>query len=380
MKKISQKKINIKKVLFVATVDSHILRFHLPYLKYFKETGYEVHVATNGDEKIPYCDVKHTVSFERNPFKLKNLKAIKQLKGILKNESFNIIHCHTPMGGAITRISAKKYRKSGTKVIYTAHGFHFYKGAPLLNWLIYYPIEKWLSKYTDTLVTINREDYELAKKKFKKLKNIEYVHGVGLDTKKFDIKISEEEIEKLRNEIEINKDNIVLTYVAELNKNKNQILLIKTLKELIQENAKYRLILVGDGNKKQEYEEYIKQHKLQKYVKILGKREDIPQILKLTTIYVASSLREGLPINILEAMYMRLPIIAMDNRGHRELIKNNENGFLINNDSKKIEHKVKTIIENRELAEKFIKQNNEEIKKYLLENVIKKMKKIYKGE
>lgn len=127
----------MKKVLFTATVDSHILHFHIPYLKLFKENGYEVHVATNGDEKIPYCDVKHKISFERSPIKLNNLKAIKQLKKVIDKEKFDIIHCHTPMGSVVTRLAAKKARKNGTRVIYTAHGFHFYKGASLFNWLFF---------------------------------------------------------------------------------------------------------------------------------------------------------------------------------------------------------------------------------------------------
>ena len=146
-----------------------------------KEKGYEVHVATNGTENIPYCDVKHVVSFERSPIKINNLKAIKQLKKIIDKEKFEIIHCHTPMGSVVTRLAAKKARKKGTKVIYTAHGFHFYKGAPLINWMIFYPIEKYLSQYTDCLITINDEDYELARKKFKKCEQIELIYGVGVD-------------------------------------------------------------------------------------------------------------------------------------------------------------------------------------------------------
>lgn len=123
----------VKKVLFTATVDSHILHFHIPYLKMFKDMGYETHVATNGDEAIPYCDKKHKISFERSPFKLNNLKAIKQLKKVVEEEKFDIIHCHTPMGSVVTRLASKHARKAyGTRVIYTAHGFHFYKGAPKL--------------------------------------------------------------------------------------------------------------------------------------------------------------------------------------------------------------------------------------------------------
>ena len=175
----------MKKVLFTATVDSHILHFHIPYLQYFHEQGYEVHVATNGTEEIPFCDVKHTVSFERSPFKANNIKAIKQLKEIIDKEKFNIIHCHTPMGSVVTRLAAKQARKKyNTKVIYTAHGFHFFKGAPILNWILFYPVEKWLSKYTDCLITINEEDYTLAKNKFH-AKKVELVHGVGVDEKKW---------------------------------------------------------------------------------------------------------------------------------------------------------------------------------------------------
>jgi len=201
----------MKKVLFTATLDSHILQFHIPYLKMFKEQGYQVHVATNEENEIPFCDVKHVVCFERNPIKINNLRAIRCLNKIIDKEKFDIIHCHTPMGGVVTRLAAKKARKAGTKVIYTAHGFHFFKGAPIKNWLIFYTIEKWLAKYTDTLITINEEDYKLAKRKFKKIKNIEYVHGIGLDTTKFDIDITKKELNDLRNQIEINEDNIILT-------------------------------------------------------------------------------------------------------------------------------------------------------------------------
>lgn len=369
----------MKKVLFVATVTKHINAFHIPYLKMLKENGYEVHVASNGNEPIKYCDKHYSLDFARFPLKLQNYKVYKELKKIINENNYEIIHCHTPVGGVLARLAAKNARKNGTRVMYTAHGFHFYKGAPLLNWLIYYPIEKWLSKYTDCLITINQEDYERAKKKLKKCKQIELVHGVGLDTTKFDIEITEEELEKLRKEIGINKENIILTYVAELNKNKNQILLIKTIKELIKENDNYRLVLVGDGKKRIEYEQYIKKYNLEKYVKLLGKRTDIPQILKLTNIYVASSLREGLPVNILEAMYMGLPVVATDNRGHREVVMNDKNGALLNENAfNEIRREIKYTNDNfKKIKDKYKKNKSEYTKIYTLENVIEKMKKVY---
>ena len=369
----------MKKVLFTATVDSHIRQFHLPYLKMFKDMGYEVHVATNGNEEFENCDIKHIITFERNPFKINNLKAIKQLKEIIDKEKFDIIHCNTPMGGAVTRIAAKEARKKyGTKVFYTAHGFHFYKGAPLKNWIIYYPVEKWLAKYTDTIITINSEDYEIAKKKFKKTKNIELIHGVGLDTTRFDINITEEDKKKLRESLELKEEDIVLSYVAELNDNKNQILLINTVEKLIKENSNYKLLLIGDGENREKYKNEINNRNLNNNVKLLGKRIDVPQLLSITNIYLASSIREGLPVNVMEAMYVGLPIAAKSNRGHRELIIDNENGYIVDtNDPTKIKEKIELIANNENLRKKFIENSKEKVKKYEIKNVIEEMKKCY---
>lgn len=366
----------MKKVLFTATVDSHILHFHVPYLKWFKEQGYEVHVATNGEKEIPYCDKKHIISFERSPIKINNLKAIKDLKKILDKENFEIIHCHTPMGSVVTRLAAKSARKNGTKVIYTAHGFHFFKGAPLLNWLIFYPIEKWLSKYTDCLITINKEDYELAKKKFK-AKKVEYVPGVGFNSDKFNIIMTDEDKIQLKKKLNIEPKDIVLSYVAELNANKNQILLINTVKELKKDVTNIKLLLIGSGNLKEYYDEYIRKENLQNNILLLGKRDDIAKLLSITDIYLASSLREGLPVNIMEAMYMGLPIIATDNRGHRELIKNNVNGFLTKNENE-IEEKIKRLVSNQILRNRFIKNGKKVINKYIIGNILKDMQLIYK--
>ena len=368
----------MKKVLFVATITRHVVSFHVPYLQMFKEKGYEVHVASKGEEEIKYCDKHFNIPFERFPLNPKNLKAYKELKKIINDNQYKIIHCHTPVGGVITRLAARKARKQyNTKVIYTAHGFHFYKGAPLLNWIIYYPIEKICSKWTDCLITITNEDFELAKRKFKKCKQIEHVCGVGLNTDRFDIEITEEDLEELRKEIGIEKDNIVLTYVAELNKNKNQMLLIKTMEQLIKKSDKYRLILVGDGNKKQEYEQYITEHNLQEYIKILGRREDVPQILKLTNIYVASSLREGLPVNIMEAMYMGLPVIATDNRGHRELVENEINGFIVKN-QKELKESIEEILRAKQKYKVLSQENRKRSKEYVLDKIQQQMKQIYR--
>ena len=364
----------MKKVLFVATVTKHINTFHIPYLKLFKEKGYEVHVASNGDEKIEFCDKHYNLPFERFPLKKNNIKTYKELKKIINENQYEIIHCHTPVGAALTRLAARMARKNGTKVIYTAHGFHFYKGAPLFNWILYYPIEKILAKYTDCLITITQEDYKFAKRKFKKIKQIEHVNGVGLNTERFNKVLTEEEKENKRKELGIDKNDIVFSYVAELNKNKNQILLINIIKKLKKEMPNIKLLLVGNGPFFEKYNKIIIDNKLKENIKLLGRRNDINDILSITDIYLASSIREGLPVNVMEAMYKGLPIVATVNRGHRELVKNNENGYIIHLNNKTIDNFISNIYL---LTERKYKSDKQLIQKYTLEYVSKEMFKIY---
>ena len=362
----------MKKVLFTATVDSHIIQFHIPYLKWFKEQGYEVHVATNGDEKIEYCDVKHKIPFERNPMKINNIKAIFKLKKILEEEKFDIIHCHTPMGGVVTRLAAIKSRKKyNTKVIYTAHGFHFFKGAPLLNWIIFYPIEKYLSKYTDCLITINEEDYNLAKRKFKS-KRVEFVNGVGVDKSKFDFKMSNKEKHELRISLGLKDNDFVIIYVAELSKRKNQGMLIKAVKKLIDEGKdNIKVILPGIDSMNTYYQKMAQKMDIENNIKFLGYRNDIPKLLKISNLYISTAKQEGLPVNIIEAMFMKLPIIATNCRGNRDIVKKL---VKINNINELCENVKKSIFD----SEEYICRNI--TNKYELENIIKIMGEIYNNE
>ncbi len=369
----------MKKVLFTATVDSHILQFHLPFLKLFKDNGYEVHVATNGDEKIPFCDVKHVIPFERSPYKFNNLKAIRKLKKVINEEKFDIIHCHTPMGGVVTRLAAKKARKKyHTRVIYTAHGFHFYKRAPFKNWLLFYPVEKYLAKYTDTLITINTEDYELAKKKFsRKCKDIEYVPGVGIDENKFNFTMTKKEKSELRKSLGLKNDDFVMIYPAELSVRKNQIWLINTLSTLLKEHSDIHLLLPGLDSLNGKCQQLTKELNLEKQIHFLGYRKDIPKLLKISNLAVSSSIQEGLPVNIMEAMYVGLPIVATNCRGNRDLVKDGENGYLVElEDKNRLENSIINIYNNTDIKEKFSKQNSELINNYLLNKVMIEMNKI----
>lgn len=371
----------MKKVLFTSVLDSFMMLFNLPLLKYFKEQGYEVHVATSGDDSIPYCDKKFKISLERNPFKVNNLKAIKQLKKIIDSEHYDIIHTHTPMGSAVTRLAAKEARKNGTRVIYTAHGFHFFTGAPLVNWLIYYPVEKYLSKYTDTLITINMEDYERAKAKFKKCKDIQYVPGVGIDEDKFNFEMTDEEKHELRSSLGIKDDDFVMIYPAELSKRKRQIWLLNSIGNSLREHSNMHIILPGKDSLNGQCQELAKEIGIEEQVHCLGFRNDIPKLLKISDLAVSSSSQEGLPVNIMEDLYIGLPIVATNCRGNRDLIKDNYNGFLIEkNDSKAFNDAIFKLFKCKELKNIFIKNGYEVIKEFYLDKIMNKMKNIYGGK
>ncbi|MFC4320724.1 glycosyltransferase family 4 protein [Litchfieldia salsa] len=317
----------MKKILFCATVDYHFKAFHLPYLKWFKEQGWEVHVAAAGEIELPYVDQKFNISIQRSPHNRKNVGAYKELKQIIENNQYQLIHCHTPMGGVLARLAARTARKKGTKVIYTAHGFHFCKGAPLLNWLIYYPIEKMLAKNTDCLITINQEDYELANKRLK-ADRIEHVHGVGVDIERFK-PISIIQKNNLRISYGFKLGDFLLFYAAEFNKNKNQQLLIKALAQIKDEVPNAKLLLCGEGDLLEQCRELAGTLELKDRVHFLGFRTDLDQLIPMCDVAVASSLREGLPVNIMESMACGLPVVAVGNRGHSELINHRETGYLV---------------------------------------------------
>jgi len=180
-----------KKILFAATVvKTHIMEFHIPYLKMLQEMGWETAVAARNDYedpadcKIPYCDAYYDIPFERIPWKFGNIGAYRKLKALIDKENYDIIHCHTPVGALIARLAAIGARKKGTKVLYTAHGFHFYKGASPVHWLAYYPVEWLMAHVTDILITMNKEDFALAQRKMH-AGEIKYIPGVGIDTGRF---------------------------------------------------------------------------------------------------------------------------------------------------------------------------------------------------
>ena len=320
------------KVLLVATVQSHICQFHKPLVAMLHEHGCEVHVAARNNLaeknglKLDFVEQIFDAPFQRSPFSPKNLGAYKQLKKIIDEGSYDVIHCNTPVGGVLGRLAARKARKHGTKVFYTAHGFHFYKGAPKKNWLIWYPVEKFMCRYTDKLITINEEDYQLARSKFP----VEtcHIHGVGVSVSRYHPHSAEEE-EALRKAESLAAQAFVVLCTGELNANKDQRTLIDAAVLCGDRIPELKVLLAGNGPLESALREQITNNHAENFVRLLGYRTDLERVVPAADVIVSCSHREGLGLNLIEGMLCGKPVIAVENRGHRELIDNGVTGYLV---------------------------------------------------
>lgn len=372
------------KILFVATVRSHIGQFHMPFIKELKKLGFTVDAAfkDNSDIKpgldLSAIDNVYEVPFSRSPYSADNLKAYKILKDIINSGNYDAIHCHTPMGGVVTRLAAKSARKKGTKILYTAHGFHFYKGSSKKNWLLYYPVEKYLSKYTDALITINSEDYKIAKEKLNKAGGVFYVPGVGVELDKFSV-ISSARKEELRKLNGYSVNDFLMIYPADFSFRKNQKMIFDALVTVIKKHKNIRLLLPGATDGAEECKEYCKSVGISDYVDFLGYRRDIFDLDGMCDLSLSSSRQEGLPINLIEAMALGNPIVATDVRGNNDLVEDGVTGYLVPlNDSELMAEKINYLIENPQLCRDFGNKALESILKFSVENVNNELIAIYR--
>ena len=369
-----------KKVLFVATVvRCHINLFHTPYLKWFQENGWETYVASRNDFdhpeecRVPYCDRYFDLPFERYPLKWENAKAYRQLKQLIDRENFDLIYCHTPVGAMLARLAAGKARKKGTKVIYMAHGFHFYEGAPLINWLAFYPVEWLLSFRTDMLITMNKEDFKRAGRLH--AKRVEYIPGVGLDLHKFTA-IAEDEKKAVRRELHLDGNDVFAISVAQLIPRKNHITLIQAVSEM--KRPDFHLFICGDGVQLPQLQEAAERLGVKNQIHFLGFRRDIYKLCSAADIFLFASLQEGLPVAVMEAMACGLPIVCSDIRGNRDLIVADKGGYLC--DPRDVSAFVKAIskmLEDREALLKMKQFNLERIQLYRQEKIVGQMAALY---
>mgnify|MGYP003699975509 CR=1 FL=1 len=370
----------MKKILFIATVESHILNFHIPFIQYFQNKGYEVHTATKlGDrqeELKNFSIICHNIDFSRSPYSLSNVKALNQLIKVMRENKFSLVHVHTPVGAFLGRLAA---RITNTKpMLYTAHGFHFYKGASLKNWLIYYTMEKIAAHWTDGLITMNEEDFNIAKKfNLRRKDAVFYVHGVGIDIEKYSIN-DEEKRRKLRRGLGFSENDILILTVAEINTNKNHKQIIDAIKTFKNYYSNIYYLIVGTGEKEKELKNYVLISNLETRIRFLGYREDIPEILNAVDIFALTSLREGLPRAIMEAMAASKPIIATNVRGNRDLVRDGVNGYLVPvNDIEATAKAITKLASNKNLRLRMGEEGRKIIQDYALEKVLKEMDEVY---
>lgn len=368
------------KILYTSTVLSHICQFHLPHMKALRERGWEVHVAAHDNLavknglQLKNCDKFIETPFDRSPKSPNNVKAYRQLKKLLAEERYDVILCNTPMGGIVTRLAAKKTRKQGTKVIYMAHGFHFFKGSSRKSWLVFYPIEKHMAKRCDMLITINEEDYRLAKERFSKRTRVEHIHGVGVDENRYH-PATEEEQRAMRGAEGLSPDDFVILCTGELNENKNQSTLIRAAAMLKDRLPNLKVLLAGNGPKEQELRGLIASLGLESTVKLIGYRTDLQRVTPAVDLVVSCSLREGMPLNIIEAMLCKKPVVASHNRGHDELVEDGVTGYLLEpKDAEGFAEKIRLLASDPEMRKEFGERAAENARPYTVSVVSEEIK------
>lgn len=382
----------MSKALVMASIAPMISSFNRDNIRLLQEMGLEVHVLANfaEDSEKPTgrnqqfrkeLEAKGITVFDvainRNPVKKTNLQVFFQIKKIFDQEQYALIHCHSPIGGVLARLAAAEARKNGTKVIYTAHGFHFFDGAPRKNWLLYYPVEKWLARYTDCLITINGEDYEAAHLRKFKTSYLTMMEGVGIDQKCF-VPTNDELRERMRTKLGFPKEAFILIYVGELCTRKNQQVLIETVKLLVPDIANLKLLLVGEGDKRENFVQQINELGIVEHVDLLGYREDVNELMQMSDIVVSTSKQEGLPVNIMEGMATGLPLVVSNCRGNRDLVRNGQNGFVVEKEEAALfAEAIKKLYTSKALREIFGTQSLQLVQQYGIDNISMKMKILY---
>ena len=351
-----------------------IWNFLIPHIKDLESKGYYVECACSitGDfyhNLITQYGVKmNQISFKRSPYSVSNIKAYRDLKKIVQEKNFDTVFCHEPVGGAIGRLAGHKMH---CKVLYMAHGFHFYKGAPLINRCLYYTVEKFLSKYTDVLITLNEEDYQ-ATLKFHS-KKVFKVNGIGIDTSKFS-KI--DNLRYLQSELNLKPDDFLLVSVGELIKRKNHSVIVDAIKQM--DNPHVHLAIAGDGELKEYLERKIEKMGVGNQVHLLGYRTDINKLCNSADVFIMPSLQEGLSVAIMEAMSCGKPIIASKIRGNVDLIDDKKGGILVNpKDVFGFVEAIKYFYKMKDNLKEYEFYNTEKVQKFDIRKVKQQLSSVY---
>jgi len=363
----------MKKILFVASTLSHIENFHIPYLEQFKKQGYIVHIMGKPNNKsvIPHVDKVIPISFEKNMFSVKNFIISVKIANVIRSEDYDIINLHTTLAAFFARLGIMLSFKRPKLVINTVHGYLFDDKSSFLKKIIMLLAEKFTKCVTNIVIVMNSLDYDIARKHKLYKDNIYLIKGMGIDLSLFPPISCEDKI-VLRKKYNFKKDDLLLIYVAEFSKRKNQRFLLNSLSKLVDAGHKnIKLILLGDGKLLDELKTYAQELNISNNVIFTGYSKDTCTYYQLSDICVSSSRSEGLPFNIMEAMSIGLPIVASKVKGHTDLVTKNENGFLFEYDNiDEFCNYVQTIYEDNSLLHKMGIKSKELSKCYSIDSVL----------
>lgn len=370
-----------RKILFTSHI-ANFQKFNRPLMRMLRGTleepykdlnmgGWVVDYASAGEEKIQDVDHEFKVDFARNPFRFdKHIKACRQLKKIIKDGDYDVIHTHSPVGSIVTRWAAKSAHKKGLIIIYTCHGFQFYKGGAKRDWRIFFPVEKKLARHTDLIITINTEDYAMAKEKFPC--QVKMIDGVGVDLAKFK-KTTKAEQTAARKKYGLAPDDFVMVYLAEYTANKNHEMLIRAAAPIMRENPNLKLLFLGKGEMMDTVRALSRELGVEKQVVMPGYiRENYAALVQSCNLCVSASIREGLGLGVLEGVACGLPILVADNRGHRDIVKNDKKYMFALDDIEGLTKKMRDALKNPE------KYHLDFPERYSLRNSLTEMREIYK--
>lgn len=317
------------KSILITCTDSMMKQFLEPHVKNLARNGYEVEIACSEvlnrmaevrEDLGEYARI-HLLHLKRSPLAISNIRGYREVKQIIRNGHYDLVWTNEPVMGVATRLATRKARKQGTKVMYMVHGFHFYKGAPLLNWLLFYPVERLMASKADCICTINREDYARAQQMH--TARTAYIHGVGIDTER--LKPGNNHTD-LRNELHLPQDAFLVLSVGELNENKNQQIVIRALTRMTDQNIHY--VLCGKGDQLENLQALAGELNIADRVHFLGYRKDIADILRQCDLFALPSKREGLPFAAMEAMYCGLPLVNSGIRGLTDITEDGVSGYV----------------------------------------------------
>ena len=361
----------MNKRLLITSTDLMMVQFLIPHVRNLAEHGFEVEIACSevggrlNEVREKLSDVVkavHEVRLVRSPFSPVNLKGLQDLKRVIDKGQYDLIWTNEPVMGVMTRLAARHTRKRGTKVIYMVHGFHFYKGAPLVNWLLFYPIEKWAGHFCDSVVTVNREDYARAQRMG--LPDVRYIHGIGINTERLS---RGQDFSDIRSELGLRQDDFLVLSVGELNENKNQKTILRAIASLKDPAVHY--LLCGKGDQLEKLQRLAQTLGISSRVHFLGYRNDVVDICRQTDVFVMPSHREGLPVASLEAKYCGLPLITSKIRGLEDVMEDGVSGYLCEpDDDAGFAEKIRHLKEQPKERSAMGLSNQESVKPFCVEN------------